>query len=174
MRVFTLLLGVMAAFMLSACVVPISGSEMQPNPGVYDTLSTRLDRKISIGDVQVKEGVGGATPVLAPNYSEALKSSLRQAGWYTQSDSSKYTLNAYLTELKQPFIGFDMTVKSTAQYELINTQTGKTAYSEEIKIPCTKGLSDAFDGAIRLRMATACAVGENITHLLKVLSGKKL
>ena len=174
MRLIILTIGLTALTFLSACAIPLEPQEMYANQNAYDSLSHRLDRKITLGKVSSKEGLGGATPVTAPNYELALQSSLRQAGWYSPSDSAKYTLNASLLELKQPFMGFNMTVNSTAQYDLINTTTGKTAYSEQINIPCTKGIADAFDGAVRLRKATGCAVSENITHLLKVLSSKKL
>jgi len=145
-----------------------------PKSGVYDHLSTKLDRKISLGLVGAEKGLGGPAPVIAEEYKEALALALRQAGWYTADATPAYTLNAKMIKIDQPFIGFNFTVKATAQYSLVRVKGGDVVYEETLTLPCTVMFAEAFDGIIRLRRATACSVGENITHLLNVLSQEKL
>ena len=146
---------------------------MSPKSSLYNSLSNpaNLSRNIALENVTVDKGLGGAVaPISADQYSEALASSLRQAGWYSNSDTSKYLLTAHLMKIDQPLIGFSFTVTSQAQYTLTERKTGKVRYDDVLTLPCTVTMSEAFVGEVRMRKATACSVGENITHFLKVLS----
>jgi hypothetical protein len=162
-----------AILLVSACAPVLSGPEMAPKSSLYDSLSSpkSLAKNIQIDNVTAEKGLGGMTaPVTADQYSEALTSSLRQAGWYSGSGNSKYLLTAHLMEIDQPVIGFSFTVTAKAQYTLSERKTGKVRYDDVLTLPCTVTMSEAFVADVRLRKATACAVGENITHFLKVLS----
>ena len=163
----------MCAISLTACAVPLTSAEMSPKPYIYDLLDApKLDKKITLGNVIVDKGLGGMTPVLAEQYAEALSGALRQAGWYTTSEKATYVLDAHLTELKQPVIGFNFTVKSAADYSLAKASNRNSIYQDTLQLPCTVRFVEAVNGEVRLRRATGCAVAENITQLLNVLSEK--
>jgi hypothetical protein len=72
--------------------------------------------------------------------------------------------------MKQPIMGFNMTVTASAEYKIYRKSNDRFVHEESVSVPCTKGIGDAFDATIRLRLASGCAVGENITHLIKVIS----
>jgi hypothetical protein len=163
-----LLLGLMG--FLSACAPALNGYEMMPNSKVYDGLSSYLNKSVTLGNVAAEKGMGGSVaPVTSEQYKEALTLALRQAGWYSP-EAGRYVLDARLFEVEQPLMGFNFTVTTKAEYTLKDKKTGRTKYNDILTLPCTVMFSEAFDGTIRLRKATACAVGENITHLLKVIS----
>lgn len=164
---------VIAVVLLSGCAIPIKGAEMTPKTSAYDGLSSKLDRKINVGDVTAAPNLGPTFTVLGPDYKEALIMATRMAGWYS-TDPATYTLNANMSKLDQPSIGFTFTVKSTAHYTLINNKSGNVVFEDTLTLPCTVTFSEEFMGDLRLRRATGCSVGENITHLLKTLSDEKL
>lgn len=158
--------------LLAACAPALKGTEMMPKSAVYDSLSSGvLNRNISLGTVTAKESAGGLTaPVTSQQYQEALILALRQAGWYNSSGNGRFLLDANISEIDQPLIGFNFTVKSQAEYTLTEQKSGKVRYHDKLTLPCTVLWSEAPVADVRLRQATACSVGENITHLLKTLS----
>ena len=156
---------------LSACAVPMKSQEMMPQFDFYDSVSSRkYNDSIFIRNVDVKKGLGGVMPVIADEYKAALVSSFRQADLYSRQDSAEYVLDAYMSEMKVPAFGFNLTVKTTAEYKIYLISEDTLQLTESVTVPCTKGMGDAFDASIRLRLAAGCSVGENITHVIKVIS----
>ena len=163
---------ILIILVLPSCAPALQGAEMMPKSSLYDALGNpkNLSRNISLGNVQAEKGAGGAiSPVTSENYKEALVLALRQAGWYSP-DKARFVLDAHILKIDQPAFGFNFTVKTEAEYTLTEIKTGKVRYHDVLTLPCTVTFGDAFNAEVRLRKATACAVGENITHLLKVLS----
>ena len=158
---------------LSACAAPMQSQEMMPQFDFYDSIKeNKYEDNIYIRNVEVAEGVGGASPVAPEEYRQALVFAFRQADLYEKQGEAQYVLDAYMTEMDQPFMGFNMTVTAKADYSLYNKSNNNLVFQESVSVPCTKGIGDAFDGAQRLRLTSGCAVGENITHLIKVISKK--
>ena len=156
---------------LSACAVPLKSQEMSPQYDFYDTVSSKkFDDSIFIRNVDVPKAIGGASPVTPEEFKAALISAFRQADYYETPEKAKYALEAVMTEMKQPFMGFNLTVTATTDYKIFKVKNDELVFSETIAVPCTKGMGDAFDAAYRLRLASGCAVGENITHFIKLLS----
>ena len=162
-----------ALFSLSACAVPLKSQEMMPQFDFYDSLEkNKFEDNIFVRTVDVEKGVGGASPVTPEEYRKALVASFRQADLYAPEDEAKYVMDTVMTDMEQPIMGFNMTVTATAQYDVLKASNESNVFSENVSVPCTKGIGDAFDGAIRLRLASGCAVGENITHVIKVISNE--
>ena len=166
-----LMLAFGAILLLSGCAMPMKSQEMLPQFDFYDQLDAKkYQDSISVRDVTVNDGVGGLSPVTASEYKSALVSALRQADLYCKEGEARYYLDANMSDMEQPFIGFNMTAKTTASYKIYKVKGGDAVFSETLTLPCTKTISDAFDGAVRARLASGCSVGENITHLIKILS----
>lgn len=160
----------LSLFLLSACAVPMKSQEMMPQFDFYDSVkSKKFEDNIYVRNIEVAKGVGGMSPVTPEEYRAALVSAFRQADLYAPEGEAKYALDAVMTEMKQPAFGFNLTATASANYTLEQALNGKTVFSQTVAVPCTKGVGDAFDAAIRLRLASGCAVGENITHLIKVI-----
>lgn len=106
-------------------------------------------------------------------FREALVASLRAAGLLGDGQA-RYELKAMLMELKQPFLGFDMTVTATVQYAVTDATTGQVVLSEQVVTPHTATVGDAFVGATRLKLANEGAVRKNIAELVKRLGAARL
>ena len=157
--------------MLGACAVPLKSHEMMPPFDFYDTVqSEKYSDSIFIRNVSVSKGVGGDTPITPDEYKATLTSALRQANLYSPQDTAKYSLDANITKMKKPFMGFNMTVTVATEYKILEVSNEMVIFEEKISVPCTKTIGDSFDSMIRLRLASGCAVGENITHFIKVIS----
>lgn len=93
-----------------------------------------------------------ATGMLAPNPDEAI-----------------YTLTAQMQELKRPFIGLQMTVKSRINYEVIEVRSGVMFMQQSVAAEGAAKVSDAFIGSERLRIANEISVRNNINDLVAKL-----
>jgi hypothetical protein len=161
----------LSAFLLVGCAPALQSGEMMPKSKIFDQLgSSKFDNSIIANKIEAKAGAGGIAPITSDAYKEALIASLRQAGLYSKQGKEKYALDAYLKEVDQPIIGFNFTVKTTADYTITNVKSGKVAYKESLTLPCTVLFAEEFLAEVRLRRATACSVAENITHFLKTIT----
>ena len=127
--------------------------------------ASKLHQAISLNTVQ-----GGAetnplwmSQVSAADFQKALELSLQEAG-YLSKDNNAYSLTVNLKGLKQPFVGFDMTVTSSVNYSLEDLQKNKNVLNEDLNAEFTATVSDASAGIKRLRMANEGSIKENIKH----------
>ncbi|WAC48583.1 hypothetical protein OVA03_01205 [Asticcacaulis sp. SL142] len=102
------------------------------------------------------------------DFAEALRQSL-SANTMLATDTARFNLSAQLVELKQPFMGIDMTVTAKVQYTLTDAASGKTVWSKEIVTPYTAKMSDALMGVKRLQLANEGAIKTNIEQLIAEL-----
>jgi hypothetical protein len=102
------------------------------------------------------------------DFAEALRRSLAVHA-ILASGSGDYRLDAQLTELKQPFGGFNMEVKATALYHLVALQTGRTVFERSVSSAYTATFGSAHYGVLRLRFANEGAVRENIQSFIAAL-----
>ena len=107
--------------------------------------------------------------VSAEDFQKALEVSLQEAG-YLSKDNSAYSLTVNFEGLKQPFVGFNMTVTSSVNYDLKDLKKEKSILNENINAKFTATVSDAFVGVKRLRMANEGSIKENIKQLIDKLS----
>ncbi|HRQ60054.1 MAG TPA: hypothetical protein PLO23_00815 [Alphaproteobacteria bacterium] len=159
--------------LLSACAQPLSWTEMSPRVDLFDQLSPNTYReKIMLGDVIISEDAGKDTIVTEDGYRSVLSVSLREANLYEVPAKAAYRLEATLQEFDVPFALFNTTVHARADYILYNNSKNSVVYQETVNVPCTVRFAEQINADLRLRQAYGCAVGENISHLLNVLSRK--
>lgn len=106
--------------------------------------------------------------VSSADFAEALRQTL-VANTMLATDNGRFNLAAELVELKQPLMGFDMTVTARVKYTLTNIGTGQVVWSQEIVTPYTAKVSDAFLGVKRLQLANEGAIKTNIEKLVETL-----
>jgi len=162
--------------LLSACAQPLPVGNMLPMTQVYSQIPANpaLERKISVGDVVIDEATASQiAPVTPEIYREALQNALLTANFATRaSDSPKYILDARLLELDVPMFGFSMDASAKAQYQLKRADNNAVLVNETITLPYHAEFSESFNANERARIATAKAIRENITHLIRVLATK--
>jgi hypothetical protein len=101
------------------------------------------------------------------DFKQALILSMQRAGIYDAR--SDLHVAAELVELKQPLLGFDLTVIATVIYR-IKDATGAQVFEETVVSPYTADFSDAFLAVERLQLANEGAVRENILKFMRLLS----
>ena len=88
--------------------------------------------------------------------------------------NSDYRLDVRLIRLRQPMIGFDMTVTSEVEWRLRHVQSDKLVWHETINRAFTATVGDAFVGVTRLKLANEGAIRENIKAGLQEISALSL
>jgi hypothetical protein len=86
---------------------------------------------------------------------EALRLSLVRYSLLSESDASaQFSLEVFLTELKQPAVGFTMTVDSVIRYKLIRNRDVQVVYDDIIIASNKATIDDALYGPQRLQLAS--------------------
>lgn len=156
----------LAAAILSGCasaarpVAMISGT----TPGMADISDDFVVVSVTGGEETSPLWV---SKISSEDFKQALISSLQRAAAYDPSSGLK--ISADLVELKQPLIGFSMTVTPTVDYTIVDA-AGTTVFKERVVSPYTAKVSDAFIAAERLKLANEGAIRENIRQFLALLS----
>ncbi len=101
-------------------------------------------------------------------FADALKATLEGLGLW--SDTGRYQLRVELQEVDQPAFGFDMTVTTRVNYQLIDSQRNSIVLNETVVAEFTATVDDAFAGVKRLRLANEGSVRKSIGELVKLLS----
>ena len=156
--------------LLVGCATPATQQSMSVS--VQD-IPAKLNASLK-GQMAVRNVAGGqetnpmwTSKVDAQGFRGALDKSIAVAG-YKASDAStaKYSIDANLQDLDQPFGGFTMDVVSTVLYTV-------TRDERQIQFPVTATgtatTSDAFIGMERLRIANERSIKENIKQFLQKL-----
>ena len=126
--------------------------------------------------IVIENVVGGQSTKWRPKvgnseFREALRQSLDQEGALASDPrDAKYVLNATLVKLEQPFGGFNKTVSSIIEYELIDLRAGKPIFDEVIVSSYTAKFADArMSNNMRLKLANEGSIRENISAFIKKL-----
>ena len=101
-------------------------------------------------------------------FQQALEQSLGIQG-ITTGAGAKYRLNAVLVELHQPFAGFDLTVRSTVRYTLMEVATNRVVFDQTVTAEFTAGVSDAVIAVQRLKLANEGSIKSNISKFMDQL-----
>jgi hypothetical protein len=115
----------------------------------------------------------GASQISNEDFAQALKDSIGNSGLFSgigDANGSRYQLNAFISRLNQPLIGFSMTVTMEVSYTLFDSQAKKSIWEKSITSEHTASPGEAFAGVKRLRIATEGAARQNIESLIRELA----
>ncbi|GAB5503834.1 hypothetical protein [Pyruvatibacter sp.] len=167
-----LTLALVASLSLAACA---AGARSTSMVAPIDASTRAASDSVLFQSIKVNSVSGGeetnpmwTSEVSSGAFREALTSSLRSSDMLDQTDGG-LSLNAHIRDLKQPLVGFSFTVTAVVDYN-VSTPDGQRAFSEVIRTPFTAGVSDAFLGVERLRIANEGAIKENIKAFITRLS----
>lgn len=159
------------AALLGGCASPANRQAMIP--------STVQVQKALGNSIKVETGGGSDTGALdSSNIADAdlkaaIETALSQSGLFKQviqQGNSEYELSVRITSLRKPLAGFSMTVDMEAAWSLVRMSDRKPVFQKSIVSTYTAGMSEAFAGVTRLRMAVEGATRENIAQGIKALS----
>jgi len=148
---------------MSAMVVPIT-------PENIITEESKLYQSIELSEVSggKKTNPLWTSQVGDEEFLQALLNSLKAHALISVGEA-KYRLIAKLIKIKQPLVGFDLTVKSTIQYELLEINTQKIVYNEQVYVEYTAAFGDSLLGSKRLQLANEGAIKDNISKFITTL-----
>jgi len=132
-----------------------------------------LSVDVGVGDEKSDVGL---MPIPRQDFQYAIRESIRNGHIFERVVTGKggdYLLNVTVFSLEQPVMGFTMTVKLEAGWTLKKTG-GDVVWQKLIKSKYTLGVSDAFVGQTRLRIANDGAIRENIKQGTLELSSLNL
>lgn len=157
------------ALVLGACATASKPGAMVPEL----TEATIIAEDSKLAEAVSVEGVDGGqktnplwvSKVSNEDFTEALRQALA-AHAMLATDAGKYSLAAELVKLKQPVMGFDMSVTSDVKYTLTEIETGEVVFEDTVSEKYTAKMSDAFVGVERLRLANEGSIKSNISSLI--------
>ena len=166
-------------FALAVVAITVTGCAEASNPGamaVGVTQSTLIADNSSLHHAVAAPTVTGGkdtNPLWVSNvsnadFAEALRQTLA-ADTILATDKARFNLSAQLVSLKQPLMGFDMTVTADVKYTLTDIATGKVVWQKELTTPFTATMSDALMGVKRLQLANEGAIKANIQQMITAL-----
>ena len=166
------LVGALAlVWVMSACASPARVVNMTPaDVSVTNKHPHTVSTEVIGGE---ETSALGMSKVSDAGFQEALATAILESGVFSNVVSiggSDYHLEVVITNLGQPFAGFDMTVTLTAHWELTKRGASKALWQDFVSKKYTARAGDAFVGVERLRMANEGAVRENIKEGLRLLS----
>lgn len=166
---YLFLITILSSLLLAGCATNAGINQMS----VHAQTTKKPNNTTLIKNITVAEITGGresnplwTSQINNENFKAALVQSLQASNLYNELASSKYALSANLIKLKQPLVGFDMTVSCEVHYTLQNIKNKRSLYDKNIASTYTATISDAFIGVERLKMANEGAARENIKMLL--------
>lgn len=175
MKTRILLFAIAAGALLAGCASPANPRAMVP-------ASVSLQKKCA-GTVSVVSTGGQKTnplwtsQVSNEDFATALRMSIERHGLFSkviQSGTGDYRIDVRLIRLRQPMIGFNMTVQAEIEWRLTDARTGRTVWTETTNNSFTATVGDAFAGIARLRLANEGAIRENIKTGLEHMSARGL
>lgn len=157
--------------LLAACAQPARVSQMvAPNVMAPVTASNpELLDSIAISDVKGGQSTSPlwTSQVDNPEFREALDRSLAFNGLLAADvTKARYAVTAELLELRQPLMGFDLTVTSRVKYSLQDRGSSAELFGEEITTPYTADFSSSLVAVERLRLANEGSIRESIRNFL--------
>lgn len=142
--------------------------------GDQKTYASALKNNIHVADVM---GGRETNPAWTSQISDqAFISALRNTLELQQllNPNGRYQLDVFITNLKQPLVGLDMTATLTVEYSILDKENNTVVFNETISASHTATVGDAFVGTKRLQLATEGAGRNNIAAFLEELAIQSL
>jgi len=145
---------------------------MTVSPGLAITAHDNNYRRLAVTSVEGgrRTAALGRSDIANEDLRPALEHSLRAAGYLADdSAAASIDLSASIVRLDRPSFAFTTTVTSVLRYRTIARETGVTLLDTTVEAKGSAGISDAFLGPKRLRLADEASIRANIECFLKVL-----
>ena len=108
-------------------------------------------------------------------FAQALRDSIQKSGLFAGvADAGTYRLQAFISRVSQPTMGFDMTAGLEVGYTLVDSRSGQAVLRKNIATQHTATTGDAIIGIDRVRLATEGAARKNIEQFIDEVSKLRL
>jgi hypothetical protein len=159
-----------AILLTAACAQGARTEAMIARAGAPMAENSSLRSAIAIGSVSGGQATNPlwTSQVSNEDFAAALRASLSAQALIDLS-GRRFRIDAVLTNLSQPLVGFDMTVTAVVTYRFTEVATGRVAFDRVIATPFTATFGASVIGVERLRLANEGAIRENISALISAL-----
>lgn len=161
---------ILAVTILTGCATPANYQAMIVRPTAAIPHNPKLKGAIEVVNVSGGKATNPLWTSQVDNigFRKALEGSLDAYGYLASSShKAKYKLDATLSKLAQPMLGFNLDVDSVIVYNITGVRVDKQYL---VKASGTAKVSDAFVAVERLKIANERSIKENIKNFLKKLS----
>ena len=157
--------------LLSACASPAEFQNMVVTEGIdsAETQNSAFKDSIVVKSVDGGEETNPlwTSEISSQAFEKALIASLENALLLAKLDeNAPYRLRVTLLNVDQPLFGLNLTVKTRVRYELIEKDSGKTIFDEEIPATHTATFGDSPFAIQRLRLANEGSAKNNIAAFI--------
>ena len=158
-------------FALTGCATP---APLDFTVDTVETASVRKDanlRSLTVGYApQSQQGVVQTDHQVPPMWKEALTDALNRSLVFRDNSDTSVNLSVRISRVELKSFGLDITVHTTALYEVIDRENGDQLFSELIRSSALVPVSYAFNGQTRTVEAFNRAVRANIENFMKTFS----
>jgi len=158
--------------MLTDCSRPARPDVMAPMLNGNSTVSPDY-RHLAVGKVKGGRATGRIDAQVSNEaFSNALQQTLHSAGILAgDSSTATVTIDVQILQVRQPSLPFSpATVTSRVEYRLVSRVMGATLTEFVIESRGRAGLTDAFIGMNRLRLANEAAIRLNLSCFVRLLT----
>lgn len=163
---------VLSALLLTGCqsVPPMNFSV--PNVGVSRNKIDAELKSITVSLARPDEQKGdiwSGMEALPGFWKSSLEEALNRMAIFRDESPTKLSLSVKVLALDIPSVGFSVTTKTVARYELIDRRTGSIIYTQDVSSSGIVPMGYAFYGIVRGRESINRSVQNNITQFLQAL-----
>ena len=163
-----------AALCLEGCAMPARSTAMavSASPELAITAHDDNYRRLAVTSVEGgrRTSALGSSNIANEDLRSALEHSLRAAAYLAEdSAAASIDLSASIVRMDRPSYFFTKTVTTVVRYRTVARETGATLLDTTVEAKGSAGVSDAFLGIKRLRLAEEASIRANIECFLKAL-----
>lgn len=169
------------AGLMGGCGTPSEPLSMGLSPA--DALQMRawvpdaLRQNVALGPVTGGQATNRwwGSKVSSAALEQAFEDSLRAVGLFPLvREAGRYQLNIQLTDLDQPLVSLDTTVRLGISYTLVERSSKATVYQRTVRNAATVEIGDKLLPVERLRLANEAAIRDSIKLVLRDLVALQL
>lgn len=175
------MLAALTAGLMAGCGTPSESLSMGLAPA--DALQMRawvpdvLRQNVALGPVTGGQATNRwwGSKVSSTALEQAFEDSLRAVGMFPLvREAGRYQLDIKLTDLDQPLVSLDTTVRLGISYSLIERSSKATVYQRTVRNAATVEIGDKLLPVERLRLANEAAIRDSIKLVLRDLVALQL
>lgn len=159
----------LASLLLAGCVTASETTALIPQSIVAVPPQSPLSNAVSVVELPGEHQSTFSAQISDEALANAVKAALKESGMLADMDE-KYSVLPTLIHLKQPMAGLDMTVTATINYLVRDIATNKVVKDQSLSTTYTAGMTEAFVGTTRVRLASEGAVRDNVAQFIDQLS----
>ncbi len=151
-------------------VVPINFSV--PNVGLSKKKIDAEVKSLTVTVAPANEATGTQninTAMVTPLWTSAMNEAFNKMAIFQDDAPMKVNVSVKILSFDPPSVGFSMTTKTSARYEIVDRKSGDIIHTQDVSSSHTTPADFAFNARIRINDSINHAVQDNIIQFLQAL-----